>query len=203
MCCCMWTGFPDLSKNWEREVSRQKAGIGPQELSGAAGARREAHVNKLGSDTAGDRGTLAVTVIGYYWCYGRCKASGGEQPLAAVTLPGSSNGTTRRMGKALTKTPVLSPKRVLVLLEVADSQERSWGWSVGWWQESHGALGNQLIWSRLPGHGMSSSVIFFLGGKARFGGSVMWQGKVKQTWRKEADARAGTRGNTKRGCSQS
>lgn len=67
------------------------------------------------------------------------------------------------MGKALTKTPVLSPKHVLVLLEVAYRQERSWGWSVGWWQESHGALGNQLIWSSLPRHGMSSSVIFFWG----------------------------------------
>lgn len=166
MCCCMWTGFPDLSKNWEREVSRQKAGIRPQELSEV---RREAHVNKLGPDAAGDRGALAVTVIGCYWCYGRCKASGGERPLAAVTLPGWSNGTTRRMGKALTKTPVLSPKRVLVFLEVADSQERSWGWSVGWWQESHRALGNQLIWSSIPRHGMSSSVIFFGGEKPGLG----------------------------------
>ena len=78
MCCCTWTGFPDLSKNWEREISRQKAGTGAQRLSGAAGTegvRREAHANKLCCDAAGGRGTLAVTVMSYYSCYGRCKAS--------------------------------------------------------------------------------------------------------------------------------
>ena len=66
-------------------------------------------------------------------------------------------------GESFDQNSILSPKRVLALLEVADREERNWGWSEGWWQESHGVLGDQLIQRSLPRHGMSSSVIFFLG----------------------------------------
>lgn len=122
MCCCAGTVFLDLSKNWEKEISKEKAG------------------------NRGYLGSQHRRVRKEEW---------------------------RRMRKVLTKNSSPELKACFGI-----TRGGSWGWSEGWWQEGHGALGDPLIRSSLPSHGMGSSVIF-LGEKHQVWGLCNLAGEVE------------------------